>query len=68
MRKIMTITQAKQFFRGALPDKIRFDMGKYEKTIVGRELPDDLITKAPIWAERRQDTDGPDWALYCQRR
>ena len=48
----------------ACKTKTRFDMGKYQKTIIGKEAPEryaDLI----IWAERKQDKHGSYYALFC---
>lgn len=46
--------------------KTRFDMGKYQKTILGREIPEHHAKNVRIvWAEARSDKDGPYYALYC---
>ena len=50
----------------ALLHKERFDMGKYQKTILGREVPEYHAKNVRIvWAEARSDKDGPYYALYC---
>lgn len=46
--------------------KERFDMGKYQKTIIGRDVPEYYNDKIHlVWAERRKDKDGPYYALFC---
>jgi hypothetical protein len=47
----------------ACKKKIRWDMGKYQETIIGRDLPE--TETGIVWAERRTDKDGPYYALYC---
>ena len=48
----------------ACREKIRFDMGKYKASIIGKELPEPWKDKV-VWAERRTDRDGGYYALYC---
>jgi hypothetical protein len=44
--------------------KARYDTGKYANNPLGRELTV-ADTIAAVWAERRRDSDGPYYALYC---
>lgn len=44
--------------------KERFDRGKYKETVIGKDHPvRDGIRL--LWAERRRDSDGPYFALFC---
>jgi len=46
--------------------KIRYNGGKYNKTVVGKEIPQDVESRVKlIWAERRTDKDGVYYALFC---
>jgi hypothetical protein len=72
MRTILTKGQADRavidslFVPGgtlACKRKIRWDMGKYQATIIGKELPEHI--NQLIWAERKTDKHGPYYALYC---
>lgn len=46
--------------------KERLCRGKYEKTVIGREVPQHVQNNVKlVWAERRQDRDGAYYALYC---
>lgn len=44
--------------------KNRYDRGKYACNLRGRSLavPTDVVA---LWTERRQDRDGPYWAIFC---
>ena len=44
----------------------RFDLGKYRSSLVGRPIPEHMLPRvAIVWSERRKDSDGPYWALFC---
>lgn len=46
--------------------KERFDMGKYRETVIGRDVPEHAANGVHlVWAERRKDSDGPYFALFC---
>jgi len=49
---------------GKTLSKLRYDMGKYNNSGVGRdaEVSDDVYA---LWSERRSDSDGPYYAMYC---
>jgi hypothetical protein len=51
----------------ALLPKERFNLGKYRKSVIGRDLSAVYDTKhlRIVWAEARSDKDGPYYALYC---
>ena len=44
----------------------RFDLGKYRSSLVGRPIPEHMLSRvAIVWSEQRKDSDGPYWALFC---
>jgi hypothetical protein len=43
---------------------IRFDLGKYQDSIIGKELPAQYADTI-VWAERRKDKHGSYCALFC---
>ena len=44
----------------------RFDLGKYRSSLVGRTIPEHMLPRvAIVWSERRNDSEGPYWALFC---
>lgn len=45
--------------------KERFDMGKYEPGIAGKELPPQANPPRLVWAERRRDKWGAFDILFC---
>ena len=51
-----------------IPDgwrKFPLSSGKYQKTVLGREVTEAEGYKGqPVWAERRQDKDGPYWKIF----
>ena len=48
------------------PGTIRYDKGKYNVCLTGRELG--FSFDRPIWCEKRKDNDGPYWALFTFRK
>lgn len=44
--------------------KIRYDLGKYASSPIGRtiEAPADTVA---VWGFRGKDSDGPYWGLMC---
>ena len=46
--------------------KERFDRGKYQKSVLGREVDAYHANNVHcVWAEARSDKDGPYYALFC---
>ena len=46
----------------------RFDLGKYKSNMVGRAIPEHMLSSvALVWSEQRRDSDGPYWALFSLR-
>jgi len=45
--------------------KERYCTGKYQKTVIGKEITPCSADIRVIWAERRTDRDGAYYALYC---
>ena len=44
----------------------RFDCGKYRNSLVGRPIPEHMLSRvAIVWSEQRRDLYGPYWALFC---
>lgn len=44
--------------------RMRYDMGKYSNNLKGRTF-DVLDNVVAIWTEKRKDSDGPYWAIFC---
>lgn len=44
--------------------RMRYDLGKYGNNMKGKtfEVLDNVVA---IWTEKRQDSNGPYWAVYC---
>lgn len=47
--------------------KIRYDLGKYKRSLVG-EVVDACDGTVAIWCYRGKDSDGPYYALMCVTR
>ena len=47
--------------------KERLTMGKYQKSVIGRDVSAvyDTAHLHCVWAEARSDKDGPYYALFC---
>ena len=43
----------------------RFDLGKYRNSLVGRPIPEHMLSRvALVWSEPRRDSEGPYYALF----
>lgn len=68
--KILTKTQAQNMLNLKVYRKMRFDQGKYNPSVIGKEVPLEHAERLAkenniVWGEHRKDKDGPYITLFC---
>ena len=49
----------------ACVESARFDLGKYRNSLVGRPIPEHMLSRvALVWSEPRRDSEGAYYALF----
>ena len=64
--QIITRSQAAKIATINKETRCKFDGGKYKHNMLGKDVPEHMVKHvACVWSEKRKDSHGEYWALFC---